>query len=73
MARDVGLYRQVPGATAGNIAEFETDRDDGRIEYEGKIYYGGMEYEFEIDAYSGAFRKWECEYDDDHYHDEHHD
>ncbi len=62
---------QVPGATASDIAEFETDRDDGRIEYEGKIYYGGMEYEFEIDAYSGAFRKWECEYDDDH-HGSHH-
>lgn len=58
---------QVPGATVNDIAEFETDRDDGRVEYEGKIYYGGMEYEFEIDAYSGAFRKWECEYDDDHH------
>ena len=63
--------QQVPGATLSDIAEFETDREDGRIEYEGKIYYGGMEYEFEIDGYSGAFRKWECEQDDDH-HDGHH-
>lgn len=30
------------------------DWDDGRAEYEVKIYYGTMEYEFEIDAYSGA-------------------
>lgn len=52
---------QVPGATARNIVEFETDYDDGRIEYEGKIVYKGMEYEFEIDGYSGAFRKWEAE------------
>lgn len=52
---------QVPGATARNIVEFETDYDDGRIEYEGKIVYKGMEYEFEIDGYSGAFRKWESE------------
>lgn len=62
---------QVPGATAADITEFETDRDDGRIAYEGTICHGGMEYEFEIDAYSGAFRKWECEHDDDH-HASHH-
>ena len=52
---------QVPGAAASDIREFETDRDDGRMEYEGKIVYGGMEYEFEIDGYSGAIRSWEAE------------
>ena len=52
---------QVPGASASDIREFETDRDDGRVEYEGKIVYGGMEYEFEIDGYSGAIRNWEAE------------
>ena len=31
------------------------------MEYEGKILYNGMEYEFEIDAYSCAFRGWEAE------------
>ena len=39
----------------------ELDRDDGRVEYEGKIVYGGMEYEFEIDGHSGAIRNWEAE------------
>lgn len=52
---------QVPGASRSDIREFETDSEDGRIEYEGKIRYDGMEYEFEIDAYSGAFRSWEAE------------
>lgn len=52
---------QVPGASMDDIWEFETDHEDGRIEYEGKIRYDGMEYEFEIDAYSGAFRSWEAE------------
>jgi len=52
---------QVPGASKNDIVEFETDYDDGRTEYEGKIRYNGMEYEFEIDAYSGAFRSWEAE------------
>ncbi len=52
---------QVPGASESDILEFETDTEDGRTEYQGKIIYDGMEYEFEIDAYSGAFRSWEAE------------
>jgi len=52
---------QVPGATTSHIREFETDYDDGRVEYEGKIVYNGMEYEFEIDGYSGAIRSWDAE------------
>lgn len=59
-AKELALA-QVPGASERDIFEFETDHDDGRIEYEGKIIYDGMEYEFEIDAYSGAFRSWEAE------------
>ena len=31
------------------------------MEYEGSILYNGMEYEFEIDGYSGAIRNWEAE------------
>ena len=52
---------QVPGAAVSDIREFETDYDDGRLQYEGKICYDGMEYEFEIDGYSGAIRNWEAE------------
>lgn len=59
-ARELALSR-VPGAAAGDILEFKTDLDDGRTEYEGKIVYGGMMYEFEIDGYSGELLKWEAE------------
>lgn len=52
---------QVPGATASDIYEFKADYDDGRIQYEGKIIYNGMEYEFEIDGYSGSIREWDSE------------
>lgn len=52
---------KVPGATDGDIREFEADYDDGRLEYEGKIIYNGVEYEFEIDGSSGQFLKWEKE------------
>ena len=52
---------QVPGAKEADIREFEVDYDDGRLEYEGAIYFEEMEYEFEIDGYSGAIRSWEVE------------
>ena len=48
-AKEIALA-EVPGATASDIYEFETDRDDGRLEYEGTIY-----------CYSGAIRGWDVE------------
>lgn len=59
-AKSIALA-EVPGATTSDIYEFEVDRDDGRIEYEGKIIYNNVEYEFTIDGYSGAIRGWESE------------
>ena len=59
-AQQIALEK-VPCATERDIYEFEVDRDDGRLEYEGTIYYDGMEYEFTIDGYSGAVRDWEAE------------
>ena len=59
-AKEIALA-EVPGATASDIYEFETDRDDGRLEYEGTIYYNGTEYDFTIDGYSGAIRSWDVE------------
>ena len=59
-AKEIALAR-VPGATVNDIYEFELDRDDGRLEYEGTIYYNGMEYDFTIDGYSGAIREWDAE------------
>ena len=52
---------KVPGAASGDLREFETDYDNGRTEYEGKIIYNGKEYEFEIDGSSGRFLSWEEE------------
>ena len=51
----------VSGATEKDIYEWEFDYDDGRPEYEGKIIYGGTEYDFTIDASSGAVVEWEAE------------
>ena len=59
-AKQTALAR-VPGATAANIYKFKLDFDDGRWEYEGEIRYGTMEYDFTIDANTGAIIEWDME------------
>ena len=59
-AKQTALGR-VSGATQKDIYEWQFDYDDGRSEYEGKIIYGGTEYDFTIDASSGAVIEWETE------------
>ena len=59
-AKQTALAR-VPGATAANIYKFKLDFDDGRWEYEGEIRYGTMEYDFTIDANTGAVTEWDAE------------
>ncbi len=51
-AINIALSR-VPGATRNHLLHIEKDSDDGRISYEGEIYYNGVEYEFKIDASNG--------------------
>lgn len=59
-AKQTALGR-VSAATQKDIYEWKFDYDDGRPEYEGKIIYGGTEYDFTIDASSGAVIEWEAE------------
>ena len=59
-AKQTALAR-VPGATAANLYKFKLDFDDGRWEYEGEIRYGTMEYDFTIDANTGAIIEWDME------------
>ena len=59
-AKKTALDR-VSGATDKDIYEWKLDYDDGRQEYEGKIIYAGMEYEFTIDASTGSVLEWDAE------------
>ena len=59
-AKQTALAR-VSGAVEKDIYEWKLDYDDGRPEYEGKIIYGGTEYEFTIDAASGNITEWDAE------------
>lgn len=43
--------------------EVELDRDDGLLVYEIEFKHGGMEYEYEIDAHSGAILRWKADRD----------
>ena len=56
-----GALARVPGATVANVIEFNRDYENSRLEYEGEIHYNGYEYDFEIDADTGTFTKWEVE------------
>lgn len=59
-AKKTALDR-VSGATDKDFYEWKLDYDDGRPEYEGKIIYGGTEYEFTIDAATGSVMEWDAE------------
>ena len=59
-AKKTALGR-VSGATDKDLYEWKLDYDDGRPEYEGKIIYGGTEYEFTIDASTGSVMEWDAE------------
>ena len=52
---------KAPNAT---LVKLEFDHDDGRAVYEGELRDGRTEYEFEIDAVTGSFLKWEQDWDD---------
>ena len=71
-AKQIALA-EVPGATAANIRDFDIDEDDGRLEYEVKILYSGVEYEFTIDASTGNITERETERDDDDWDDRYDD
>lgn len=59
-AKKTALDR-VSGATDKNLYEWKLDYEDGHPEYEGKIIYGGTEYEFTIDAATGSVMEWDAE------------
>lgn len=41
------------------VTETELDSDDGMLIYEGEALVNGVEYEFEINAYTGRLLEWE--------------
>lgn len=56
------VLERVPGASAQNM-KIELDEDDGRLKYEGELYYNHVEYEFEMNAETGEILEWSEERD----------
>lgn len=57
-AKQIALSK-VEGASASDISRIDLDYDDGRWVYEGEIYLGEWEYEFEINAENGKIMGFE--------------
>lgn len=57
-AKQIALDK-VEGASAEDLIRIDLDYDDGRWVYEGEIFLGEWEYEFEIDGESGNVIGWE--------------
>ena len=57
---------QHAGLTEAEITNLyvKADRDDGRAVYDVEFLAGGMEYDYEIDAATGAVRSFDAEWDD---------
>lgn len=55
------IVRDRAGSSSGTFTEFELDRDDGRVTYEGEYRVDWTEYEFEMDAYTGSILEWEAD------------
>lgn len=54
------VAERIPGVNLDSIYMKE-DRDDGRLIYEGEVYYNQKKYEFELDAVTGIFLEWKEE------------
>ena len=56
-AKEIALAK----SGGGKVVEFELDWDDGRPEYEIEIKKDGLEYEVEIDGYTGQILEFEID------------
>jgi peptidase propeptide and YPEB domain protein len=59
-AKSIALAK-VPGANNSHVRELHLNRENGRLVYEGEIFYNGQEYEFDINAATGEIVKWKAE------------
>ncbi len=62
-AKELALQR---AGITGDVRFLKEKReyDDGRLIYELEFWSGGIEYECEIDAITGAIRNWDSDWDD---------
>lgn len=54
------VQSKVEGSNADNVRVWE-ERGDGRLRFEGELFYDGMKYEFEIDPRTGRIFDWNAD------------
>ncbi len=54
------VQQKVEGSSADNVRIWE-EYGDGRLRYEGELFYNGMKYEFEIDPQTGRIFDWNAD------------
>lgn len=64
-AKQIALTHAAVNANAITDFECELDRDDGKVIYEVSFEHGHVEYEYDIDAVTGAIISWEKDCDKD--------
>ena len=62
-AKDAALADAGLSASDVTFVKQEFDRDDGRAVYEVEFYSGGVEYEYKIDAATGAVLERDVDHD----------
>ncbi len=61
-AKEIALSHAGVSASDATFVKAKLDWDDGRMEYEVEFYANSTEYDYEIDASSGAVRAWDSEW-----------
>lgn len=69
-AKQIALTHAALNANAISDYECELDRDDGKVIYEISFEHGHVEYEYDIDAVTGAIISWEKDCDKDNGHNQ---
>lgn len=62
-AKAIALKHAGLTGTEVTFIKAERDYDDGRTVYDIEFYVGGTEYDYEIDAYTGAIRSYDYDID----------
>lgn len=63
-AKEIALNHAGVNASDAIFVKAGLDWDDGRVEYEVEFYVGNTEYDYDIDAATGAIRSYDHEWDD---------
>ena len=62
-AKSIALSNAGLSASQVTFVKAQQDWDDGRAEYEIEFYYGGLKYEYTINATTGAILEMDKDYD----------